>query len=140
MTSSSLLVPPPSSRWPVDPREIRPGIVLHLDPETLLAQGAIYSCDDDRRVIGCHFFLCIEVTGECGRWLPLYSRDGFGRVRLSQLGRSGHSKWVTSECHFHEDQVWRATHQAVVAAARVGHDFSEPGRRNRIAVESLPDV
>ena len=141
--SSSLLipnVPGPLSGRVVDHGEIVPGIVFHMDPDALEAEGATYTCPETRRVRGNHFFLCVGVVGELSRWLPLYSKDGLSRTRLSHLGRSGHPKWITSECCFHTEQVWSATYKAVAAAALAGHDLSDRKRRNRIGIDFVPPV
>ena len=122
----------------VDPAEIVPGIVLHLDPDTLVSDGAECTCTEAQRVRGCHFFLCVRATGEHSRWLPLYSRAGLNRVQLSQRGRSGHPKWMAFECYYHTGQVWCATHKAIAAATLAGQDRSERQRRNRIAIGFLP--
>lgn len=143
MTYTSLLthhLSGASSGRVVDPAEIGPGIALHMDPDTLAAEGATYTCPEARRVRGCHFFLCIRITGEHSRWLPLYSRGGLNRLQLSQRGRSGHPKWMASECYYYADQVWCATHAAVAAATLAGQDRSERKRRNRIAIRFLPAV
>jgi len=120
--------------------EITPGLVLHLDPDTLAAQGATCTCTVGQRVQGGHFFLCLEVEGELAVWVPLYSNDGVGRSQLSANGRSGHRKWTTGTFYWYHGQVWRAPHPAVVAAADAGGDMSRAGSRNKLAQASLPKL
>jgi hypothetical protein len=118
--------------------EIDFGLVLHLDPEELEAQGGTYTCPKEFRVQGRHFFICIGADEESALWLPLYSSPGIGRDMLTSEGRSGHSKWTKATCHYHRGQVWTASHAAVVSAARAGGDMSEPGRRNLLSDEFVP--
>lgn len=118
--------------------EITPGLVLHLEPSVLVAGGATCTCTEDRRVRGPHWFVCVEINGESGRWWPIYSRNGVGRVVLTSRGRSGHPKWTSSECYYHTGQVWSAPHRVIVAAALVGHDLSTKDCRNRISLSLLP--
>jgi hypothetical protein len=130
---------PPSKRG-VGLGEIKPGLVLHLDPETLEREGGTYACDASRRVQEGHFFLCLSTLKEVGWWLPLFSEPGDGRTKLSRDGRSGHEKWTTGECYWHKDQVWSAPHKAVIAAAIAGADQSSLALRNRLAGRALPKV
>lgn len=118
--------------------ELEPGLVLHLDPDELLAQGATFTCSESKRVRGGHFFLCLSVEENAGRWLPLYSNMGIGRQALEQTSRTGHPKWTNATCYWHGGQVWNAPHSAVVVAAIAGDDKSTPGSRNRLAVSDLP--
>ena len=119
-------------------REIIPGLVLHMDPDTLTSMGATYTCAENRRVRGPHFFLCVGVCQDHSRWLPLYSKDGVDRMLLPRAGRTGHPKWTTAECHYHVDQMWLVTFDAVEAAAEAGEDRSSPARRNRLSKDKLP--
>lgn len=120
--------------------ELIPGLVMHLDPDTLLAQGGTYSCSDDQRVRGGHFFLCLSVQGSLGCWLPLYSNPGVGRTQLTADGRSGHPKWTSGTFYWHQDQVWTAMYSAVVAAAAAGRDMSRAGSRNELDKLHLPPL
>jgi len=120
--------------------EIDLGVVLHLDPDELEACGAAYSCSEEARVTGGHFFLCIGADDSGGLWLPLYTNPGPGRTQLSTSGRMGHRNWTLGTFHYHLGQVWLATHHAVVRAAAAGGDMSAPGRRNRLADEQAAIV
>lgn len=120
--------------------EIIPGLVLHLDPDTLENEGGTYTCTKSLRVQHGHFFLCLSATDTTGRWLPLYSEDGDGREKLGPDGRSGHSKWTKGTTYWHPAQVWTASHAAVVAAATDGGDMSRAGSRNTLDVSKLPKI
>src|SRR6266571_6872739 len=98
------------------PKDIRVGIVLHLDPDTLEKEDATYTCDEAAKVQGQHFFLCVKTGGSETEWLPLYTNPGPGRVELASEGRKGHSKWLDGHFHYHPAQIWKATRKAVVAA------------------------
>jgi hypothetical protein len=120
--------------------EVGVGLVLHLDPDTLAANGGSYTCPDEQRVQGGHFFLCLAVDDSSGQWLPLYSNSGVGREPLGEDGRSGHSKWSEGTFYWHRDQVWSAPHAAVVAAASAGGDMSRSGSRNRLDELQIPSI
>ena len=118
--------------------EIDLGLVLHLDPDELEACGAAYSCSEEARVTGGHFFLhrCRRF-----RWSldsdvhePRRGTGGTGRIG------TGHPKWTRGKFHYHPGQVWLAKHHGVVRAAAVGGDMSAPGRRNRLADEQAAIV
>jgi hypothetical protein len=124
----------------VDSLEIQEGLALHLDPEVLEQHGGTYSCPRALRVENHHVFLCIEAFATRGRWLPLYSEMATRRRVLPTAGRTGHPFWVSGTFHYHEQQVWSAPHEAVIEAARAGHDMSRPGSRNMLARERVPTL
>ncbi len=41
--------------------EIAAGLVLHLDPDALGAEGSTFTGSTAARVVGPHFFLCVDV-------------------------------------------------------------------------------
>src|SRR5437016_4897991 len=96
--------------------DIAVGIVVHLDPDRLLQEGATHTADDATRVQGQHFFLCIEAGPGVSRWVPLFTNNNPGRVELPQQGRSGHYKWVQGTFHLHPAQVWSASPAAIANA------------------------
>lgn len=121
-------------------KELAPGLVVHLDPEELLVQGATHTVDEAHRVQGQHFFLCVEVQDDTCRLVPLFTNDNPGRLPLSTEGRSGHEKWANGTFHYYPNQVWSATRGSVVAAAAKAHDKSRSGFRNALSAEFLPEV
>ena len=130
---------------PADPfaylaKEIAPGLVLHLDPDTLLEHEATVTGRPECRVQGRHSFLCVEVTGDDSQWCPLFSRPGPNRVELPRSGRRGHRAWVEGTSHLHPSQVWTVSTDAVVAAAKNGGDKSTPRQRNWLDENDLPDL
>jgi hypothetical protein len=122
----------------VTTRQIKKGIVLHLDPSTLEAEGATYSCASEMRVQGGHFFVCISTNGQKARLVPVYSDNGPGRVEILPTDRSGHDKWTSGPAYYHPEQVWNATNEAVVKAAAAGGDRSTEISRNLLTVAALP--
>ncbi|NMG37483.1 hypothetical protein GRF61_23785 [Azoarcus sp. TTM-91] len=121
--------------------EIAPGLVLHIDPVTMAAQGGTTDLPDFLKVKKAHFFVCLSVDGNQGRWMPCYTKDGKGRHPIAENSRTGHPKWAKGNCYFHPAQVWSASHAAVVNAAQAAHDQSQPGQRNMLAlgnVDNLP--
>jgi len=124
----------------ITPAEITSGLVLHLDPDVLEQRGGTYECPPSFRVQNGHFFLCLDATKTEGRWLPLYTKDGKGRVEISRIGRTGHEKWTGGTFFYHEDQVWTAPHGAVVASADAGTDLSRKGQRNLLTKTRIPAI
>lgn len=120
--------------------DVAVGLVVHLDPDRLLQEGATHTADEVTRVQGQHFFLCIEVGEGFSRWVPLFSNSTPGRVELSQQGRSGHQKWIEGKFHLHPTQVWSASPTVIVNAAARAHDKSRRGSRNAIDQASIPKV
>jgi hypothetical protein len=117
--------------------DIAAGLALHLDPDELERLGGTYTCAKPFRVQGGHFFLCLDDDGSVGRWLPLYSQAGTGRVALTGA-RSGHPKWTGGTFHYQAGQVWTAAHAAIAGAAAAGQDKSTPGSRNLLDSAAMP--
>jgi len=116
--------------------ELARGLVMHLAPDVLEAEGASWTCSPSFRVKGDHFFVCLDA--DSGRWLPLYTRDGPGRMKIPSIARKGFGKWTASTAHYHPAQVWIASRRAIVKAAVAANDQSTPGQRNRILSDCLP--
>lgn len=112
--------------------EITDGIVLHLDPDELEAEGGVCTAGGAARVEGTHFFLCIAADEASGNWVPLSSVAGPLRTLVPNEEKTGHPGWRESTTYFHVRQVWQAPHSAVVAAAIAGGDLSRPGERNAL--------
>lgn len=111
-------------------REIKKGIVLHLDPDVLESCGGVPTGRPECRVRGVHFFVCVRHLDGFGMWMPLFSEPGICRVELPAAGRQGHFKWRTGTSHIHLKQAWSASDLAVVRAAHAGNELSRPGARN----------
>ena len=112
--------------------EIHEGLVLHLDPDELEAEGGVCTGAERGRVQGTHFFVCIAANEEVGNWVPLFSVAGPYRDLVPYAEKVGHPEWRKSTTYFHVRQVWQAPHSAVVAAAIAGGDLSRPGERNTL--------
>lgn len=121
-------------------QDIAVGLSLHLDPQRLEQEGALCTDPPGVRVEGQHFFLCIEVSGNTSKWVPLFTAANAGRLPLPETGRAGHSKWVRGTFHYHTAQVWSASAQAVANAAARAHDKSRRGTRNTLAAANVPKV
>lgn len=122
----------------ITPEEITPGLVLHLDPDALEEKGGTYTCSSNFRVRDGHFFICLLVKDGMGLWIPVYTNDGIGRTKLSTNGRTGHAKWTVGTFYWHKNQVWSATHEAIIEAAAAGQDQSQTDSRNLLAKSELP--
>jgi hypothetical protein len=120
------------------PHKHEPGLNLHLDPKTLLANGAAYTCDENLAVEDMHFFVCIEADHKEGVWVPLYSGPGIGRIEIVASTKSGHPKVTAGSSYCHSSQVWRASHKAVQLAARTGKDQSTAKEPNTVLTDHVP--
>lgn len=120
--------------------EVGMELVLLLDPDTLEAAGGTYSCAAEHRVQGDHFFLCVYADDDGGKWLPMYSAGSYGRIAISEDGRSGHAKWVNGTFHYHPMQVWDASHSAIVKASNAAGDLSTAALRNTLHEDYFPEA
>ena len=115
-----------------------PGLVLRLDPDELLNDGAHCSCDVDLAVKAQHYFLCIASDAKEALWLPLFTGPRVGTREIPAAAKAGHPRWTGSASHYPTDQIWRASHKAVQRAASVAHDQTTPKTANTVAVKFLP--
>lgn len=120
--------------------EIQRGLVLHLDPDRLLNEGATCTVNAFDRVQGQHFFLCLSVTREQSDWTPLFTNATADRIALPTAGRYGHPKWQAGVFHFYPGQIWSASAQGLANAAARAHDKSRSGSRNGIDPARIPHV
>lgn len=116
----------------VEGAEIQRGLVLYLLPDVLSSsQSTTCTVDSVLAVKGGHFFVCLSVTGNRSRWLPVYSENtNQDRVEIPVVSRYGHSKWTQGTCFYHATQVWEAANDVVSAAA--SGDRSKKGKRNSV--------
>ena len=142
--SALLLAAEGQIRWAakrmIQVHEIKDGLVLHLDPDELEAEGGACTGTESIRVQGPHFFLCIASNEQSGNWVPLFSVAGPLRTLVPNEEKAGHPKWCESTTYFHRKQVWQAPHSAVVAASIAGGDLSRPGERNTLTEAGLDIV
>ncbi len=117
--------------------ELRPGLVLHLDPNALEQRGGQFTCSPSHRVKGGHFFILLVHEDDAWTMAPLYEEDRRkARVPVGR-DRSGHGKWTDGTFHVDRLQTWSAPPAAIIKAARAGDDRSAPGARNRLNEPSL---
>ncbi len=117
-----------------------PGLILHLDPDTLLKNGATYTCEADLAVKDHHFFVCIAADPKGGVWVPIYSVGGAGRVEIKAENKQGHAKVTSGSSYYHPAQAWRASHKAVQLAARAAKDQSTPKEPNMVLAAHVPKL
>ncbi|MBK7209716.1 MAG: hypothetical protein IPH99_05050 [Xanthomonadales bacterium] len=117
-----------------------PGLVLRMDPDALIREGATCSCAEHEAVHAQHYFVCIEANARDGLWLPLFSAPRVGTKELPNAARIGDPRWVGTSSHYHPEQIWRAPHKAVQRAAAAAHDSSSGKLANRIKTEFLPPI
>lgn len=115
-----------------------PGLVLRLDPDELLNQGARCSCDIDLAVKAQHYFLCIASDAKEAIWLPLLTGPRVGSREIPSAAKAGHPRWTSGSSHYPTDQIWRASHKAVQRAASVAHDQTTGKTANTVALKFLP--
>ncbi len=114
--------------------EFEVGLVLHLDPISLSNDHANVTCGEKGRVEGPHFFVCVahDQAKKRGLWMPVYSKNGPGRLTIAPAQKSGHPKWTDDLSYAHPGQVWDALDSTVQFAARAGRDASKQHHRNRM--------
>jgi hypothetical protein len=114
--------------------EIAVGLVLHLDPDRLLADGGTCTCGDKERVQGPHFFACVsrDPKSKTGVWVPFFGDTGTDRVEVAASEKTGHPKWTKGVTYYHPTQTWTVPDAAIEPAARAGKDASRQGSRNRL--------
>jgi hypothetical protein len=117
-----------------------PGLVLRMDPDELIREGATCSCAEHEAVHAQHYFLCIEANASGGLWAPLFTGPRMGTRELPNASRTGDPRWVGTSAHYSPEQIWRATHKAAQRAASAAHDSSSGKLPNRIKTEFLPKV
>lgn len=115
-----------------------PGLVLRLDPKTLMAQGATYTGKDDEELSPQQYFVCIETTPRDALWVPLFAAAGPGRKGILPTAKSGHHRWSRYSSFYDPAQVCRITHKAAQKAAEVAFDESSPKAPNKMADTSVP--
>lgn len=120
--------------------EIVPGLSSHLDPIVLQAGGGTFTCGRQFRVLNDHRFLCISVSGGVSTWLPLYSRNGPGRLLLTKSGRTGDPSWTSRILYYHPEQKWTAPIAAVIAAAQAAGEQSKPGKRSMLSAAEVARI
>ncbi len=124
----------------IEAREIKDGLVLHLDSDELEASGGRCAENGSNRVEGSLFFVCIAADEHTGNWVPLFSGAGRFREPVPNAEKSGRPGWCEAITYFHTRQVWQAPHAAVVDAAIAGGDRSEPGERNALSEAGVDRV
>lgn len=117
-----------------------PGLVLRMDPDELVKEGATFSCEEHEAVHAQHYFVCIEANPRDGLWVPLFTGPRLGSKELPNASRSGDPRFVGTSAHYSPDQVWRASHKAAQRGAAAAHDSSSGKLPNRIALASVPPI
>ena len=114
--------------------EVRSGLVLFMDPNVLVDEGAVLG-GFGRPIDTPHYFICIATDGSTSSWVAASSHNG--PCRLPVTRKSGHPGWVGRATFVVPFHVWTAPFEAV-ALASAGVDFSVPGLRNLAAVDWTP--
>lgn len=73
-------------------------------------------------------------------WLPMLSKGGPGRIRISAEGRTGHPWWTGGTFHVHVKQVWTVPHDAGLIAKSAAKDGSTPASPNLLSPVYLPNI
>lgn len=120
-------------------KDITVGLALFLDPEVLQRERATWTGEETDRILGPHYFLCLEVGPREGRWLPLFSSVRFDRMPL-EAAKTGHPAWTGKTSYYDPNQLWTARHDAVLRAAAAAGDATGPWEPNTADPGSLPDL
>lgn len=84
--------------------EVVRNLVVRFDPEILAEHGAFASRGPGLAVQGLHYFLCLERCGPVSVWVPAFSRESNGRIKLKWKG--GLRSWVDPESYVDATQLW----------------------------------
>ncbi|HEU6436076.1 MAG TPA: hypothetical protein VE028_01325 [Nitratidesulfovibrio sp.] len=112
--------------------DLRPGLSIHMNPDVLAERGATFSCPPHRRVLGNHYFACIEVLGTRAIFVVLYSDS---QCSIEDSEREG--DWGYASSTYHPDQVWNVPISEIAIAAALGKDNSSAGNRRYISASAL---
>lgn len=125
----------------IEPNEIKPGLVAHLQPDELIKIGGSFvKCPPGTEVKEKHFFLIVQVDAERSECIafPLYSQQqGIrDRIALDDAEKSGKPEhWIGRPSFYFKWQFWRIP-LASVSAASFDED-SEPTTRRHYASANL---
>jgi hypothetical protein len=117
--------------------EVRPGLVLSLDPARLVELGVAPTGPDRFRARNPHYFVCVGVNGSDGDWIPTSSR--YERDRLPVFRKWGSSAWVLPDTYADPYQVWTIPFQ-VLRRASLGIDHTQRGARNYASLDFIEDL
>ena len=122
----------------LEPSEIVPGVVVHLDTTALRVRGdsrtnAQATATEDRAVTDSHDFLVLLVDMRAREVvaIPLFPRSAPGSAPLDDALRAGPSEWLASPLFYSRWQHWRIPFDALVEAS--DGDPGAPGARRAYA-------
>ncbi len=115
-----------------------PGLVLQLDPKTLVTYGAFAALPADTTLSAHQYFLCISTDAKEGLWVPLFAGPGPGRKGIAATAKTGYAQWTRHSSFYDPGCIIRVGHKGAQRAADAAYDRSSPKSPNRMAVEQLP--
>lgn len=115
-----------------------PGLVLQLDPQTLAAEGASFTGNDEVEYSALAYFVCIASNPKDALWVPLFAGPGPTRKGISAAAKSGHSRWIRYSSFYDNGHLCRIAHKAAQLAAVAANDDSSPKSPNRMQAADLP--
>ncbi|MCY3702814.1 MAG: hypothetical protein OXG16_09055 [Rhodospirillales bacterium] len=121
----------------IEATELRPGLVVHLDPKVLRERGgcktnAAINDGNDRAVHGLHYFLVLRVNEDYCTAAPLFSQHTNGSDRLAEDLKTGLAdKWIDTPSYTSRWQHWKIPLESVAAAS--GAEESNPEYRRSYA-------
>lgn len=128
------------NRMRLDPNEVVPGLVVHLDTTELRRLGgcqcnAERTATNDRAVVGPHYFLVVRVDSQShvATAVPLFSKRAPGSDELIERHKTGLAdKWLGVPSYVSRWQHWRIPSAAMVAASNT--DEATQGTRRGYAI------
>lgn len=119
--------------------EIRPGLVLFLDPEVLASSDRVTNTKDPRRFRSGPF-VCLTAGEEESTWLPITTEERRERLLIPPEWRSGgHPQWLRDPQFLMDGaNLRRGPHDAFIAAS--GAELTSREDRARVSAEGLSAI
>jgi hypothetical protein len=114
--------------------ELRPGLVLLLDPARLVEAGVTPTGPDRFRARGPHYFICVGVNAGDSDWIATSSQEECDRLEVHR--KWGLSGWVLPATYADPYQVWTVPF-GVLLRATLGFDHTQRGCRNFASLDFL---
>lgn len=124
----------------LEEHDIRAGLVLHLDPDALRSEGAVfhhfgrYSSGPFKR----RYYLCCAVAGEQSAWSPMYGKGNNYRLEIKPEHKRGPDYFTQGHHYVDAGTVCVCNYVQLVVGLRAGRDRASFRNRPRVVFEGIP--